>query len=66
MTVAANPHAELARLKKALEAVSDDLDAIEQRSHWSLRSAAEQLSGNPPKDLDTFVSHFAFAVRQAG
>ncbi len=66
MTVIPNPQAELARIRKALDALADDLDAIEHRSHWSLRSAAEQLSETQPHNLEAFVSHFAFAVRQGG
>lgn len=54
---------DLRRLRYALEAVSADLDAIEQRPHPSLRSAAENLEGNRRDGLETFVNHFVFAVK---
>jgi hypothetical protein len=55
---------DLRRLLHALEAVSADLDAIEQRPHPSLRSAAENLEGYQRDGLETFVDRFAFAVKQ--
>ena len=55
---------DLRRLRYALEAVSADLDAIEQRPHPSLRSAAANLEANRGDRLETFVNHFVFAVRQ--
>jgi hypothetical protein len=53
---------ELRRLRYALEAVSADLDAIEQRPHPSLRLAAENLGGRD--GLETCVNHFVFAVQR--
>ena len=55
---------DLRRLRYALEAVSADLDAIEQRPHPSLRSAAENLDGNRREGLEAFVNHFVFAVKR--
>ena len=55
---------DLRRLRYALEAVSADLDAIEQRPHPSLRSAAENLEGNRREGLEAFVNHFVFAVKR--
>ena len=57
---------DLRRLRYALEAVSADLDAIEQRPHPSLRSAAENLEGNRRDGLEAFVNHFVFAVKRGG
>jgi hypothetical protein len=51
-------------LRYALEAVSADLDAIEQRPHPSLRSAAENLEGGRGDGLETFVNHYVFAVKR--
>ncbi|MBR0697806.1 hypothetical protein [Bradyrhizobium lablabi] len=64
MSTKGDPRAELLRLQRALEAVSDDLDEIERRSHWSLRAAAKTLSDSHPPDIETFVGNFAFAVRR--
>ena len=55
---------DLRRLRYALEAVSADLDAIEQRPHPSLRSAAANLEANRSDGLETFVNHFVFAVKR--
>ena len=55
---------DLRRLRYALEAVSADLDAIEQRPHPSLRSAAENLEGSRREGLEAFVNHFVFAVKR--
>jgi len=55
---------DLRRLRYALEAVSADLDAIEQRPHPSLRLAAENLEANRRDGLETFVNHFVFAVKR--
>ena len=59
-----DPRAALKRLHQALEAVSSDLDAIERRPHLSLRLAAEGLEPNEPQELESFVHHFAFAIKQ--
>ena len=59
-----DPRTELKRLRQALEAVSSDLDAIEGRPHLPLRLAAESLEPNEPQGLESFVHHFAFAVRR--
>ncbi|KIU49592.1 hypothetical protein QU42_06175 [Bradyrhizobium sp. UASWS1016] len=59
-----DPHTELQRLQRALEAVSDDLDEIERRSHWSLRTAARTLSDDASHNIETFVGNFAFAVKR--
>jgi hypothetical protein len=61
---AEDPNAALKRLRRALAAVSSDLDAIERRPHFSLRLAAESLEANEPRGLESFVDHFAFAVRR--
>jgi hypothetical protein len=48
---------ELQRLQCALEALSADIDAIERRPHWLSRKD-EEFRG-----IETFVDHFAFAVK---
>jgi hypothetical protein len=55
---------DLRRLRCALEAVSADLDAIEQRPHPSLRSAAANLEAHRRDGLEAFVNHFVFAVKR--
>lgn len=55
---------ELERLRRALEAVSEDLDAIERRPHLSLRLAAEDLVGKTSHSIESFVDHFAFALKR--
>ena len=55
---------ELERLRRALEAVSADLDAIERRPHLSLRLAAEDLAGRATHGVENFVDHFAFALKR--
>ena len=55
---------DLRRLRYALEAVSADLDAIEQRPHPSLRLAAENLEELQRDGLETCVNHFVFAVKR--
>jgi hypothetical protein len=57
-------NSDLRRLRYALEAVSADLDAIEQRPHPSLRSAAANLEANRGDGLEVFVNHFVFAVKR--
>jgi len=65
-----DPRAELKRLRQALEAVSSDLDVIERRPHLSLRLAAgglepdETQGPDNPHGLESFVDHFAFAIKQ--
>ena len=49
----------------ALEAVSKDLDAIEKRTHFSLRHAAQGLARGAPDRLDTFVDHFALEMKRS-
>lgn len=55
---------DLRRLRYALEAVSADLDAIEQRPHPSLRLAAENLEELRRDGLEACVNHFVFAVKR--
>ena len=55
---------DLKRLRSALEAVSADLDAIEQRPHSALRLAAENLEGEPHGSLEACVNHFVLAVKR--
>jgi len=55
---------ELERLRRALEAVSEDLDAIERRPHLSLRLAAEDLAGQRAHGIEGFIDHFAFALKR--
>jgi prefoldin subunit 5 len=55
---------DLKRLQRALEALSADLDAIEQRPHSLLRSAAANLETGRGDGLETFVNHFVFAVKR--
>jgi len=55
----------LERLRRALEAVSEELDAIERRPHLSLRLAAEGLAGRRSHGIECFVDHFAFAVKRS-
>ena len=64
MSINNEPKAELNRLRRALEAVSEDLDAIERRPHLSLRLAAENLDGSRSSGMESFVDHFAFAVKR--
>ena len=56
---------ELERLRRALEAVSEDLDAIERRPHLSLRLAAEDLAGQRVHGIEGFIDHFAFALKHS-
>ena len=55
---------ELERLRRALEAVSQDLDAIERRPHLSLRLAADGLTGKASPSIESFVDHFALALKR--
>lgn len=60
---------ELERLRRALVAVSEDLDAIEQRPHLSLRLAAEELaepgSAAPGSHgIEGCIDHFALALKR--
>lgn len=52
---------DLQALQRALLALSEDLDQIERRPHWSLRIPSEAL---PPdsKGLEQAISNFAFAM----
>jgi len=54
---------QLERLSRALEAVSEDLDAIERRPHLSLRLAAEDLVGQRSHGIEGVIDHFAFALK---
>lgn len=56
---------ELDRLRRALEAVSEDLDAIERRPHLSLRLAARELERKRSKGIEGFIDHFAFALERS-
>lgn len=60
----AESHKELDRLRRALEAVSQDLDAIERRPHLSLRLSAEELAGQSVRGIESFVDHFAYALKR--
>jgi hypothetical protein len=62
--ILADPLIELERLRRALEAVSEDLDAIERRPHFSLRLAAQDLTGQRSSGIEGFIDHFAFALRR--
>jgi hypothetical protein len=62
--VDAKMSSDLRRLRHALEAVSADLDAIEQRPHALLRSAAANLEAGRGDGLEAFVNHFGFAVKR--
>jgi hypothetical protein len=56
----------LRRLQTALEAVSEDLDAIEQRPHLYLRHAAEALeTDEPPRASFAFVDQIALAMQRS-
>ena len=55
---------DIERLQRALEAVSADLDAIEQRPHFLLRRAAETLEFDGPHGIESYIDHFAFAVKR--
>lgn len=55
---------ELERLRRALVAVSEDLDAIEQRPHLSLRLAAEELDGPTSHGIESCIDHFALAMKR--
>ncbi len=55
---------EVQRLQRALEALASDLDAIEQRPHFSLRiTVAPEEEGNS-RTIECFVDRFAFALRK--
>jgi hypothetical protein len=62
-TLADSPE-ELERFRRALEAVSEDLDAIEQRPHLSLRLAAAELAGSSANGIESCVDHFALALKR--
>jgi hypothetical protein len=64
MSLDKDPKEELNRLRRALEAVSEDLDALERRPHVSLRHAAENLDGSRSSGMENFVGYFAFAVKR--
>jgi hypothetical protein len=54
------------RLQAAIEAVSKDLDAIEQRPHLYLRHTVEALGADEaPRGLGTFVDQFALALQRS-
>jgi hypothetical protein len=55
----------LERLCRALEAVTEDLDAIERRPHLSLRLATQNLAGQGSEGAESFVDHFAFALKRS-
>jgi hypothetical protein len=55
---------ELERLRRSLEAVSEDLDAIERRPHLSLRLATEALAGQRSHGIEGFINHFALALKR--
>jgi hypothetical protein len=54
----------LERLRRALEAVTEDLDAIERRPHLSLRLATQHLAGQGSEGAESLVDHFAFAQKR--
>jgi hypothetical protein len=60
----AEPLIELERLRRALEALAEDLDAIERRPHLSLRLAAQDLAGQRSNGIEGFIDHFALALRR--
>ena len=64
MTSMADSREALERLRRALQAVAEDLDAIERRPHLSLRLSAEYLEGQRSKGIECFVDHFAFALKR--
>jgi hypothetical protein len=49
----------------ALQALLEDLDAIERRPHFSLRRTADGLVDAPPDRLDRFVDHYALAMERS-
>jgi hypothetical protein len=53
---------DLRRLQCALLAVSEELDRIERRPHYSLRFAGQALSAEN-KGIEQSFANFAFAVR---
>jgi hypothetical protein len=55
-------HQDLKRLKRALDALADDLDAIEQRG--VSQNKAETPNDNGSHGIESFVDRFAFAVKQ--
>lgn len=64
-SILVNSGDQLERLRRALEAVSEDLDAIEWRPHLSLRLPAEGLVGLGSLGIEGFVDHFAFALKRS-
>lgn len=57
--------AELNRLRRALVAVSEDLDALERRPHLSLRLAAENIDQSRTLGVESFVDNFAIAMKRS-
>jgi hypothetical protein len=58
-------HSDLKRLRSALEALSADLDSIEQRHHYPLQLAAKNLTGERSHGIEDAVSNFAVAIERA-
>jgi hypothetical protein len=56
---------ELRRLQLALEAVLEDLDAIERRPHFFLQNVAGDTADGAHDRLDAFVDHFALAMKRS-
>ena len=65
MAITADTSAELKRLRQALEAVSEELDALERRPHFSLRHAAENLEDVGSRGIECSVDNFAFALKRS-
>lgn len=65
MLTTAENHTELKRLQLALEALREDLDAMERSPYLSLRIAAENLEASPSYGMNTFVDKFAVAMKRS-
>ena len=55
---------DLKRLQIALAAISADLDTIEQRHHYALQFAAENLTKESSHGIEDVVSKFAVAIKR--
>ena len=56
--------ADRGRLQRALDALADDLDAIERRPHLWLRQCAA-APVNKTRGIEEFVDNFARAIERA-
>ena len=65
MSTTVESRTELKRLQLALEALREDLDAMERSPHLSLRIAAENLEPSASYGFNSFVDQFAVAMKRS-